>query len=52
MVKDVDFERGTVFVRSGKGAKDRYVPIGERALFWVRLYIGTVRPGFLSGQSI
>jgi site-specific recombinase XerD len=38
-VRDVDFDRGTVFVRSGKGAKDRYVPIGERDLFWVRLYL-------------
>ncbi len=38
-VKDVDFTRGTVFVRCGKGAKDRYVPIGERALFWLRLYV-------------
>jgi site-specific recombinase XerD len=36
-LRDVDFERGTVFVRCGKGAKDRYVPIGERALFWLRL---------------
>ena len=50
LVKDVDFERGTVFVRSGKGAKDRYVPIGERALFWLRLYLGTVRPQFASGM--
>jgi integrase/recombinase XerD len=41
---DVDFDRGTVFVRSGKGAKDRYVPIGERALFWLRLYLELARP--------
>jgi integrase/recombinase XerD len=47
-VKDVDFERGTVFVRCGKGSKDRYVPIGERALFWLRLYLGTVRPRFVT----
>jgi integrase/recombinase XerD len=47
-VKDVDFERGTVFVRCGKGAKDRYVPIGERALFWLRLYLGIVRPRFVT----
>ena len=47
-VKDVDFERGTVFVRCGKGSKDRYVPIGERALFWLRLYLGTVRPQFVT----
>ena len=42
--QDVDFERGTLFIRRGKGAKDRYVPIGERALFWLRLYSGIVRP--------
>ena len=49
-LRDVDFERGTVFVRSGKGAKDRYVPIGERALFWLRLYVEIVRPGFVTDQ--
>ena len=46
-VKDVDFDRGTVFIRCGKGSKDRYVPIGERALFWLQLYLGTVRPKFV-----
>lgn len=50
-VGDIDFERGTLFVYRGKGAKDRYVPIGERALFWVRLYLGIVRPGFLAENS-
>ncbi len=49
--RDVDFERGTVFVRSGKGAKDRYVPIGERALFWLRLYTELARPGFVEGAA-
>lgn len=44
--RDVDFDRGTLFVHRGKGAKDRHVPIGERALFWVRLYLGIVRPVF------
>jgi integrase/recombinase XerD len=43
-VRDVDFDRGTVFVRCGKGAKDRYVPVGERALFWLRLYLDLARP--------
>ncbi len=50
-VKDVDFARGTVFVRCGKGAKDRYVPIGERALFWLRLYVELARPRLLAGTS-
>ena len=43
-VGDVDFDRGTLFVRCGKGAKDRYVPIGQRALFWLRLYLDLARP--------
>src|SRR5690606_31314333 len=51
LVRDVDMDRGTVFVRSGKGAKDRFVPIGERALFWVRLYTGTARPTLLADRS-
>src|SRR6202034_2342490 len=46
--RDVDFDRGTVFVRCGKGAKDRYVPIGERAMFWTRLYLELVRPMFMN----
>ncbi|HWD56588.1 MAG TPA: tyrosine-type recombinase/integrase [Acidimicrobiales bacterium] len=50
-VRDVDFERGTLFVHRGKGAKDRHVPIGERALFWVRLYLGMVRPLFDTAES-
>jgi integrase/recombinase XerD len=33
-----------VFVRQGKGAKDRYVPIGERAVAWARRYGEEVRP--------
>jgi integrase/recombinase XerD len=50
-IKDVDFARGTVFVRSGKGAKDRYTPIGERALFWVRLYLDLSRPSLTGAIS-
>jgi len=49
-LRDIDFDRGTLFVRHGKGAKDRYVPIGERALFWVRLYVEIVRTQFVTDQ--
>jgi integrase/recombinase XerD len=49
-VRDVDYDRGTVFVRCGKGAKDRYVPIGERALFWLKLYEDLVRPEFVTDK--
>jgi integrase/recombinase XerD len=50
-LRDVDFERGTVFVHRGKGGKDRHVPVGERALFWLRLYLGIVRPLFVEADS-
>lgn len=50
-VRDVDFERATVFVRRGKGSKDRYVPIAERALFWLRLYLDLGRPRLTNQQT-
>ena len=50
-LNDIDFERGTLFVHQGKGSKDRYVPAGERALFWVRLYLGMVRPRWVTERS-
>jgi len=40
----VDLERGTVLVREGKGKKDRFVPVGERAVAWTRRYLEEVRP--------
>lgn len=46
-VFDVSFTRGTVFVRQGKGAKDRIVPIGERALAWLTRYLDEVRTAFV-----
>lgn len=43
---DVQWERGALFVREGKGRKDRVVPICERALAWVRRYVDEVRPRY------
>lgn len=45
-ITDVQASRGVVVVREGKGKKDRYVPIGERALLWVQKYLDEVRPEF------
>jgi integrase/recombinase XerD len=50
-VADVDFGHGTVHVRDGKGGKDRFVPIGDRALLWVRKYLAEVRPLFVVDMS-
>jgi integrase/recombinase XerD len=41
---DLDQERGTIFVRQGKGKKDRMIPMGERAFVWVRKYLDDARP--------
>ncbi len=49
-VGNLDFERGTVMIRLGKGKKDRLIPIGDRAMAWVHRYLNEVRPGLLVGD--
>ncbi len=41
---DLSLDRGLLLVRLGKGQKDRYVPIGERAIAWLQKYIREARP--------
>jgi integrase/recombinase XerD len=41
---DLSLDRGLLLVRQGKGQKDRYVPIGERAIAWLQTYIRAARP--------
>jgi len=41
---DVDQKHGLVTVRQGKGKRDRVVPVGERALAWLDLYLNGLRP--------
>ncbi|MEO7403389.1 MAG: site-specific tyrosine recombinase XerC, partial [Burkholderiales bacterium] len=43
-VFEVDIERGALMVRLGKGAKDRLIPIGDRACAWIDKYLREVRP--------
>jgi integrase/recombinase XerD len=49
---DVDPERGTLFVREGKGKKDRLVPIGERAIRWTERYVDQVRPKLIERSAL
>jgi integrase/recombinase XerD len=48
---DVDFEQELVHVRSGKGAKDRVVPLGEEAAYWVARYLRDARPQLARGAN-
>jgi integrase/recombinase XerD len=41
---DIGADRGTLTVRQGKGAKDRVVPLGARALAWIERYLSQTRP--------
>ena len=41
---DADLSRLTVFVREGKGRKDRLVPLGARAALWLDKYMTASRP--------
>ena len=44
---DLDLARGVLAVREGKGRKDRVVPVGERAVAWLRKYLDEARPAFV-----
>jgi integrase/recombinase XerD len=44
---DLDLRNGSLFVREGKGKKDRYVPLGQRAIEALRRYLDDVRPALV-----
>ena len=50
-VQSIDRARGVVFIEQGKGQKDRVVPIGDRALNWVKRYMAAVRPELVAGDD-
>jgi site-specific recombinase XerD len=47
---DVDFEQEAVLVR-GKGNKERVVPLGEEAAWWVARYLRDARPSLARGAE-
>ncbi|WP_455423843.1 tyrosine recombinase XerC [Candidatus Methylospira mobilis] len=48
---DVDIAAGQVFIRSGKGGRSRYVPVGVKACEAVGVWLG-VRAGFAEGDAL
>lgn len=48
---DIDFTRQVVFVREGKGGRDRVVPLGARACVWLEKYLYEARPQLTVGDA-
>ncbi len=46
--QDLSLSRQSLYVRQGKGGKDRLLPLGERAAYWVKHYLLSVRPQLLT----
>jgi integrase/recombinase XerD len=43
-IGDVNQAQCVVIIRQGKGRKDRLIPLGARALYWVQAYLDRSRP--------
>ena len=50
-IGDIDHDKAVVFVRQGKGRKDRLIPLGQRALHWVQQYLERSRPEIMWDKS-
>ncbi|PCI10096.1 MAG: integrase [Thiotrichales bacterium] len=46
-LEEIALARKTLYVRKGKGNKDRLIPIGERAVHWMVRYLNEVRDQLL-----
>jgi integrase/recombinase XerD len=50
LLDDIDPETGYVFVREGKGGKDRVVPLGRSVCTLVKSYLTGVRPEWVGAE--
>ncbi|MBN3136067.1 site-specific tyrosine recombinase XerD [Pectobacterium punjabense] len=50
-MSDVSLRQGVVRVL-GKGNKERLVPLGEEAVYWIEYYLEHSRPWLLNGQTL
>ncbi|TCT85951.1 tyrosine recombinase XerD subunit [Gibbsiella quercinecans] len=50
-ISDVSLRQGVVRV-IGKGNKERLVPLGEEAVYWVEYYLEHGRPWLVNGQAL
>ena len=45
---EIDLNRGAVMIRPGKGRRDRFIPLGQRAGYWIERYLNEVRPKLIT----
>ncbi len=50
-ISDIDFDRGLLFIEQSKNKKDRIVPVGKTALYWIKRYIREVRPWYIGDNN-
>lgn len=50
-IYDIDLNRGVLWVRHGKGRRERVVPLGDRAMAWLDKYLIESRPQLLAGDT-
>jgi integrase/recombinase XerD len=50
-LRDVQLEQHTLFIRRGKGGRDRVLPLGYRSCKWVQRYLRHVRERLVVNQS-
>lgn len=50
-IYDVDLKRGLLWVRHGKGNRERVVPLGDRAMAWLDKYLTEARPELLANDT-
>ena len=48
---DLDLQRATALIRLGKGKKDRFIPLGDRAAAWIAKYVAESRPQLVRGPD-
>jgi len=50
-ITDINFKRGLIFIRQSKNQKDRIVPVGKTALYWVEKYLREIRPRYIKSKK-
>jgi len=50
-ITDIDFKKGLIFIEQSKNQKDRIVPVGKTALYWIEKYLREVRPRYIKSKK-